>query len=223
MNEQLKRIKEKLKELQQLDSGFKLFGADMHKYMLNPTLTIEEIKKFETDNKVELPVEYVEYLTTIANGGAGPFYGVQTLEESSINFFDNTEKLNHQYFDLSKAFPHTESWNVEAALEELYEKIEEASESGDTVLEEQLYESKWELIGAAEHDYGRLYTTDFGCGVKISLIINGKEKGNMWTDDRTNDAGLYPTTELGNTDRITFLNWYELWLDQSLEKIKNKT
>jgi hypothetical protein len=111
MNEQLKRIKDKLKELQQLDFGFKLFGADTHKYILNPALTIEEVKKFEADNKVELPVEY---LTTIGNGGAGPFYGVHTLEESSINFFDNTEKLNHKYFDLSKPFPHTESWNVEA-------------------------------------------------------------------------------------------------------------
>jgi hypothetical protein len=223
MNEQISRIKSKLKQLQHLDSGLNLFGADTHKYLLNPVLTINEVKKFEADNKVELPIDYVEYLTTIGNGGAGPFYGVHTLEQSRINFLDHTEKLDHKYFDLSKPFPHNESWNVEAELEELYEKIEEASESGNTVLEEELFESKWELIGADEHDFGRLYTTDFGCGVQISLIVNGTEKGNMWTDDRTNDAGLYPTTELGNTERITFLDWYELWLDQSLDKIQSKT
>ena len=53
--------------------------------------------------------------------------------------------------------------------------------------------------------------------------MNGQEKGNMWTDDRTNDAGLYPTIELGNKGKITFLDWYELWLDNSLEEIQGKT
>ncbi|WP_286375979.1 hypothetical protein [Acinetobacter sp. R933-2] len=40
----------------------------------------------------------------------------------------------------------------------------------------------------------------------------------MWTDDRANDGGIYPSQELGNRERITFLNWYERWLDQSLHE-----
>jgi hypothetical protein len=103
-------------------------------------------------------------------------------------------------------------------LAELDAKIEAAFEAGDEELEEQLFNQKWELIGGEEHDYGRLYTADFGCGVMISLVVNGSEKGYMWTDDRTNDAGLYPSTELGNKEKLTFLDWYELWLEQSLEK-----
>ena len=223
MNEQLDRIKNKLEQLKIFDKDLELFGADTHKYLLNQILTNDQVAQFERDNKVELPKEYVTFLTTIGNGGAGPFYGIHTLDDSRINFFDNTENANHQYFDLSKAFPHTESWNVEAQLEELYEKIEEANEAGDEKLEEELFEQKWEIIGREEHDFGRLNTTDYGCGVTISLIVNGQEKGNMWTDDRTNDAGLYPTTELGNKGKITFLDWYELWLDNSIKEIQNKT
>jgi hypothetical protein len=44
----------------------------------------------------------------------------------------------------------------------------------------------------------------------------------MWTDDRGSDNGIYPSHELGNKSKVTFLNWYELWLDQSLDEIKSK-
>lgn len=223
MNEQLDRIKNKLEQLRILDKDLELFGADTHEYLLNPVLTSEQVAQFKVDYKIDLPKEYVSFLTTIGNGGAGPFYGVNTLQDGRINFFDNTEEGNHQYFDLSKAFPHIQSWNVETELQELYEKIEKANEAGDEELEEELFEQKWEIIGGEEHDFGRLNTADYGCGVTISLIVNGQEKGNMWTDDRTNDAGLYPTTELGNKTKITFLDWYELWLDNSIEEIQSKT
>ncbi|KFF02807.1 SMI1/KNR4 family protein [Chryseobacterium luteum] len=223
MIEQLDRIKNKLEQLKRFDKDLKLFGADTHEYLLNPILTSEQVTQFETDHKIDLPKDYVSFLTTIGNGGAGPFYGVNTLGDSRIIYFDNKEKGNHQYFDLSKAFPHIESWNVENELQELYEKIEKANEAGNEELEEELFKQKWEIIGGEEHDFGRLNTTDYGCGVTISLIVNGQEKGNMWTDDRTNDAGLYPTIELGNKGRITFLNWYELWLDNSLKEIQSKT
>ena len=118
-------------------------------------MTSDQIARFERDYKVDLPKEYVAFLTTIGNGGAGPFYGINTLENSRINIFDNTEDANHQYFDLSKAFPHTESWNVETQLQELYEKIEQANEAGDEELEEELFEQKWEIINGEEHDFGR--------------------------------------------------------------------
>jgi hypothetical protein len=221
--EQLDSISRKLGQLKILDSQLQLFGADTHKYLLNPVLTSQQVAQFETEYQVALPEAFAAFLTTIGNGGAGPFYGMQPLEDSRINFWDTTENADHQYFNLSKPFPHTESWNIEAQLNELYEKIDEANEAGNEELEEALFEKKWEMIGGEEHDFGRLYTTDYGCGVKISLIVNGPEKGNMWTDDRTNDAGLYPTTELGNKDKISFLDWYELWLDNSLAEIQKRT
>jgi hypothetical protein len=219
MMEQLDRIKNKLKELRTLDHNLELFGADTHEYKLNTILTIDQVAQFEKDHDVDLPKAYVSFLTILGNGGAGPFYGLNTLEDSRINFFDTTETAKHQYFDLSKSFPHTEPWNVELELQTLYGKIEAASEVGNNELEEQLWEQKWELIGADELDFGRLYTSNFGCGIKISLIVAGKEKGNMWTDDRTNDGGLYPSIELGNTEKLSFLDWYELWLDNSLNEI----
>lgn len=220
MKGQIENIKTKLEQLRQLDKDLRLFGASTHQYKINPTLSLEHIRAFETAHKVELPRGYVAFLTRLGDGGAGPFYGVQTLEESRSHYYDNSPQAEHVYFDLSQPFPHTEPWNVAEELAELYEQIEEANEQGDEELEEKLFDKKWELIGGEEHDYGRLQTTNYGCGLTISLIVNGSEKGTMWTDDRTNDGGLYPTTELGNKEKITFLDWYELWLDQSLEKLQ---
>ena len=199
MKAQLARIQHKLQLLRSLDPDLKLFGAETHKYQLHPTLTTAQVAQFEEAHQVSLPEDYVAFLLHLGDGGAGPFYGMHRLEESRINFWDNSGKGNHTYFNLSKPFPHRQSWNAEAALEALYAEIEVAYEAGNTELETALLEKKWILIGGEEHDFGRLNIADFGCGVWLSLIVSGAESGNMWTDDRTNDAGLYPTTEGGKS------------------------
>jgi len=56
----------------------------------------------------------------------------------------------------------------------------------------------------------------------MNLVVNGTEYGNIWVDDRCNDAGIYPDQHFGNKGRITFLAWYEAWLDKSLNEIATK-
>lgn len=218
MEEQIERIKDKLSQLKEMDSEFKQFGAGNHKYNLNPPLTLDEIKQFEAEYQISLPEEYIAFLTIIGDGGAGPFYGVNTLVDSRIMYFDNSEKAQHSYFELSKPFPYTKSWNVEKELAALDEQIDQAYEDGNEVLEEQLLAEKSALTDLPQNDYGRLNISDYGCGITISLIIKGKEKGNMWTDDRVNDGGIYPSIALGNTGKISLLNWYELWLDNTIKE-----
>lgn len=43
-------------------------------------------------------------------------------------------------------------------------------------------------------------------------------KTNMWTDNRVNDGGIYPSVELENIGKISFLSWYELWLDNTIKE-----
>ncbi|WP_300604171.1 SMI1/KNR4 family protein [Niabella sp.] len=216
--QQLIRIREKLDQLRNMDIRQELPGADAHQYRLNPVLKPEEVHRFETTHQVQLPEEYVAFLTNLGDGGAGPFQGLRQLEGSRISFFDPTGA--HQYFDLSRPFPHTEKWNMEWELEALDARLEAAYEAGNQQLEKQLFERKWDLISGTEHDQGRLYMTDDGYGTQISLVVNGQEKGNMWSDERINDGGIHPSNELGNTGKISFLNWYELWLDHALKKMR---
>jgi len=122
MTDSIERIKIKLYQLRELDNDFEISGANDHRYLLNPCLTIEQVEEFELKNDVKLPDEYVRFITEVGNGGAGPFHGLLSLEASHINFFDSSEKKDHTYFDLSNPFPHVTAWNVENELQTLYGK-----------------------------------------------------------------------------------------------------
>ncbi len=48
----------------------------------NPVVTLEELETFQTSFGITLPQEYVEFLTTIGNGGMGPYSGLLKLSEA---------------------------------------------------------------------------------------------------------------------------------------------
>ena len=220
MTEQTNRIKRKLALLREADPGCKQFGARTHRYQLNPALAPAAVQAFEHAHHVQLPADYVAFLTEVGDGGAGPYYGVRSLEASRALDWDDARTHPTRYHDLGQPFPHAQPWNMTVELADLDEQIEQAAAAGDDDREEALHEQKWALAGADAHDYGRLSTCNYGCGITISLVVSGPAQGTMWTDDRADDAGLYPTSEGGITGSITFLDWYEHWLDASLAALK---
>jgi len=212
MDDQLNRIKTKLKELSLLDKGHSLFGAQSHKYILNPPVSKEQITGFESKYAIKLPEEYVLFLTELGNGGAGPFYGLEPFE--NVLYEDLDYKKEENLLNPSIPFPHTIPWNMdfEPTVDE-----EENEEEFEKQMEEfnNVYYSSEQMTGA-------IALSNYGCGISINLVVNGDEYGYLWTDDRGNDGGIYPSFELGNEKKIKFLDWYELWLDTSLEQIRKK-
>jgi hypothetical protein len=71
-----------LERLRMADEGFRVFGAKRHQYRLGPPLSEGELAAFESTNRVRLPEEYRQFLSTTGNGGAGPFYGLEPLGTS---------------------------------------------------------------------------------------------------------------------------------------------
>ena len=63
--------------------GFQPFGAESHGFRLNPPLTERQVESFEGRYGVVLPIEYRVFITSVANGQAGPAYGMFSLEECS--------------------------------------------------------------------------------------------------------------------------------------------
>ncbi len=209
MNEQIERIKVKLEQLKKLDRNLTLFGSQKHKYKLNATVSLDTINQFESTYKIKLPNEYVHFLINIGNGGAGPFYGLEPLE--NVLFADLDYKRADLLLNPTIPFLHTEPWN----LEFLSTADEEENEDE---YEKQRQEFK-EIYFDKEQMNGVIAICNYGCAISINLVVNGHEYGNIWTDDRASDNGIYPSYELGNNDKTTFLNWYELWLDNSLAEI----
>jgi hypothetical protein len=201
---QLDRIKFKLNILKIQDSNYLLFGAAHHRYQLNPPLSMDTIRRFEALHDIKLPTGYVEFLSKIGNGGAGPFYGLEPLENGL--FTDLDSKNPDLLLNLHAEFPHTEAWNIDMP-----------PESEDDALYDQQIEDYYQTYYDPHHMNGALAICNYGCAVSIHLIVQGKEYGHIWTDDRSGNAGIYPSKELGNDRRVTFLDWYERWLDRYLE------
>ena len=207
MNEQLERIKNKIEQIKLLDVNCTLFGSNKHKYQLNPILSETEIRNFEITHNVTLPSEYIEFLTKIGNGGAGPFYGLEKFENALFDDLDY--KRPNSLLNPSEPFPHQEPWNLEFKPT--------VSEKNKEEYEKQYFEFSQDLMN------GVIAICNYGCGISLNLVVNGEEYGNIWSDHRGNDGGICPSFELENKGKITFLNWYELWLDNSFKEISAKT
>lgn len=125
-------------------------------YKLNPVISIQEVERFELQNKITLPNEYRSFITQIGNGGKGPpYYDLLTLNEAFIE----TKSFNKECEDfLSKGFPLTDCWVWES--------------------EENWSEELKERIKAVYQ--GILFLGTEGCGQYWTLIISGSLRGQVW-------------------------------------------
>ena len=154
--------------LKKRDGLLKTFGAWTyncgHRYRLNSILRDWHIKEIESKYRFSLPKDYREYLHRVGNGGAGPYYGLFTLEESLLY---ETETLSAEF--LSSPFPH------EAAFNPFQEGVTEEEESH------------------SRHVCGSIAICGMGCGDVARLVIAGPQRGMVWTDNRANYKGFSPT------------------------------
>ena len=63
------------------DAGRKVFGAEKHQYRWNPPALPSEVEELEKTLGVSLPEEYRGFLLQAGNGGAGPAYGLFSVQE----------------------------------------------------------------------------------------------------------------------------------------------
>jgi SMI1 / KNR4 family (SUKH-1) len=211
MNEQLNRISSKIVTLKNTDKDLTLFGSSHHQYKLNEIISTEEITKFEQQYGITLPKDYVGFVTTLGNGGAGPYYGLEPFGNSLFADLDN--KSMDTLLNPSKPFLHTVPWNLEFSTLFDHEINAEEYENEYVKFEEQYFDK--------EQMNGAIAICNCGCASSINLIVHGQEYGNIWTDDRAGGMGILPSFELGNKDKISFLDWYELWLDNSMALLRN--
>ena len=195
-------VNQSLSKLKALDKNYSVFGSSSHRYLLNAVLEESEIKAFENKYSVRLPEDYRRFLVEVGNGGAGPYYGLQTLKDSL--FIDLDYKRENEYLNPSKPFLLSERWNMkftgDASNEQEYQAFEE-----------EYFKDTWVN--------GLLRICNFGCGVSLNLVVNGAEYGNIWVDDRGSDGGIFPDPYFGQSERTQFLDWYILWLNKSLSGV----
>lgn len=205
----LKNLKAKHDKLKKIDGGslfkkasYKIFGSDIHRYKFNPTLTDSTLLHFEKHYSFTLPSNYKQFLTQIGNGGSGPVYGLFPLLEWNFEL-----EIKNSNF-LAKEFPHNKKWNIEQDFETVYEDYTETEEF-----------QKWEdEYFSNKHITGSMRICHYGCAIYYLLVVTGEAAGKIWVDDRANDNGIYPAISKSTGENLTFIEWYDEWLDESLNQ-----
>lgn len=170
------------------DKGESVFGAFVHHYRMNPAVTEEYIAGFEKRYGCVLPAEYRRYLELVSNGGVGPFYGMYSLENSTIalntgsrddgSFINYLEK-NPDHF--SKDFPVSEQQIIDYLNHRIHHRYEQAIP-----------------IKIDKDAGGYLFIAEYGCGGYYVMPLNGPVPGQVWYLQKPNANKL--TYELTDAD-----------------------
>lgn len=238
-------VRSRLAQLARLDSDPRELGAASHRYRLRPVATPAEVSEAEARYGVALPEDYRAYMLTMGNGGAGPYYGVFRLGcyRDGSDFYPWHEGP----FPTSPGSPFvlTEAWNLPAHyLRERDDGDPSAQSEQDAVAAladagvivrrpsgniigknpfngEPVLETWDSLImaGAAGNSLmnGTIPITTQGCGLGVSLVVSGPERGHVWFDLRADQNGVAPATS-PTRPRLTFFQWYDAWLDDALAR-----
>jgi hypothetical protein len=178
------QIQDRLRELAGNDPELRRFGARRHHYRLGPVADEHDVARFEDAHGIRLPTSYREFITTVGNGGAGPFYGL--FRHDGSDWPEYLRRTEQDLEDLrSNAFPHTTDFQPYPDSKPCHRH----SELHD-------YDPCW-LAGTIALD-------EFGCGAFHRLVVTGPARGQVWFDDLASDAGLSPGPD--------FQDWYLAWL-----------
>ncbi len=185
----VKCLKELLCRMRTEDTDLRVFGANLHKYSLGPTLSEYELKAFEQKHGITLPPDYRLFLKEAGNGkeersdapiiainaGAGPGYGLLPLEETSGEC------------DPKTPFPLTQSTDVQmtSGAAQAAQKLED-----------------WE---DEEPCPGVLQIAYHGCAFFSYLVVNGPAYGTVWDADMSLNS-FFATG-------LSFAAWCRRWTD----------
>lgn len=190
-------IKNLVKKVAEKDKNYEIFGASSHKYHLNETVSLEWVRAFEKKYQVELPEEYVFFITKVGNGGASPFYGIEalSLDEKYENCYKNLSKPSIYNDDYLQLYKECLSFSED-------EFFEDEENDDSAFLEKQIF---------SKVEDGVLNINTQGCTYDTLLVLNGSRKGEIVYIDW--NLELYNPPCFIN---MTFLEWYQNFFEEIL-------
>lgn len=186
-------IKNLIKKVAEKDKNYEIFGAKVHQYELNETVSLEWVRAFEKQFQVKLPQEYVFFITKVGNGGVGPYYGIDplSLDEDYVRYYNNLSKpsiYNEDYLQF---------YNDNITLFENKKRYDAQEDD-----EEAFHEKQKQIYDTLEN--GTLNINNQGCTCDALLVVNGSRAGEIVYIDWELDVDYPP-----GLINMTFLEWYQ--------------
>lgn len=186
------RVKNKLSLVRKLDADYREFGSSSHKYQLNSKLSLKSVDALQAQLNCQLPTDYVQFITEIGNGGAGPYYGLVSLDQA-VNKYD---KYRISRSCLLSPDMSREEWQALCYID-------------DDCSDKEFYEVENKI------HQGMIYLGTCGCTYDLMLVVSGPYTGHIvYTNDWGDDLPPYKFSY-----ECSFLEWYERWLDEVIQKL----
>lgn len=141
---------QKLSAKKSLDPDCIGFGVQGHCYELMPPIAESKLVRLEEKFNLTLPDDYRSFITNIGNGGAGPSYGLYSIEGAIKG--DSSPSYGYRGRDRRK----------------LASKL--------FIRPDEMDEDDW-----SDDEEGVLILCQHGCANDDFLVLNGKEKGTVWS------------------------------------------
>jgi hypothetical protein len=227
MNSDFSLIKEKLEELSQVDKDRSIFGAPQHNYISYP-VAISEIESFEQKYGFQLPEQYRFFLLEIGYG-AGPYYGIWSLRETDLELSSMIAEFKEEenvIVNPANVFPFN-SDDIELLKISFDKNIPREDKRNTYPIDGNIT-----ILHQGCQGYGTLVTKGEFAGTVWDLYWDGGYDG-YWNPARpavclqTSNGKIqsdnyrykhFPTLnfEKNVLEPISFLDWFEEWLDNSL-------
>ncbi|GIG68095.1 SMI1/KNR4 family protein [Phytomonospora endophytica] len=205
--EDMAAIAARLAELREADTGRSVFGSSTHGHTTGGPVDPALLARVEELAGVRLPEHYRAFLTTVGDGGAGPYYGITPLADALAWITDGwgAEVLGADSpltgdVDFTELLDGPEDWEEHAALLE----SDPEYEAGFERLKEEYLGEPW--------CNGRLPIAEYGCGDWYFLVLRGPRRGSLWVDCVVGGSGMYCL-------EVDFGTWYSRWLDDTLDRV----
>ncbi len=181
-----------------LREKYTLFGAMKHKYALNPPVDRALVESAEKRYGFTFPRDYVEFITEIGDGGAGPDYGIDPFAE----FISESNTMNGcaEAYRKSLAVPFNPRKMLPEEVEDFGFSRESYEEEPDIffVYQKDDDDYDWETDG-----FYVLGT--HGCQWDFVLVTAGERRGQVFDTDNEGACAFVANS---------FEEFYGQWLER---------
>ena len=199
-----KEVEKILKQAQCMDSQLKMFGADAHQYKLGSPVDLSFVRTIEEAYHFRFPEDYVQFITEVGDGGAGPGYGLYPFgyyctEVKNIKEAKARERYLHGLGKELQLLPIEPKW-----LEDFCISREEYEKNPEKYFQGGRGSFNWDN----DTPYGFFHLGTYGCWRDFGLITAGERYGQVFIHDTEGAFEL---------EARSFQEFYQNWLNSILD------
>ena len=202
--EEVERI---LEQARRMDPQLEMFGVSEHQYRLGAPVDLTFVRSIEEKYHFRFPEDYVQFITEVGDGGAGPGYGLYPFsyyctEAESAKEANAREKYLHRLGRELRLLPIEPEW-----LEDFCISQEKKRKNPEKYFRGSSESFNWHN-GVLYGPYGFFHLGTHGCWRDFGLVTAGERYGQVF---------IYDTEGAFELAASSFQAFYQDWLDFILD------